>query len=731
VAVGYIGTRFHACARHADRPKYALPTVEDVLVEAVQRAWGDVVLKVVWCTSTERGTHAAENLAVLTVRSSQRCDAALQRELDSSDIWLLGPTGPAIPHPYFSIPRAVKRRAYRCFIPYAALLRPTDLNREEGEGPIARSQDGLQILNLPHGTTEEGVAALCREHGVAVRASDVSLSSNWRASWAIVRLLSAEARMLHPQLNKLRMPGGHVLTVLRAAEARAKLRVQHRMKAPLRALRGPETGRRSFRAFLPEADDRSSMRSLQRAFQPWFHEELCCVDEAGGRPWYETDFAVVIFAAAGFGTQQLRRMLGAVVAEVRGTEGEGYVESCFGPHAAIAPAAPAEALCLDAVTFGPQGWDWRRALGLDCEAAETRRRLTWTRAAEESRQPWAEFLELLDTGATRSHLHEELFVAASDGHVGRLCAALDARADVDARDKYGRTALHMAAAAGHLAAVETLLVRGASVNHAANGGSSPCIVAAAAGHAEVVRRLEMAGADCHKPGPGGKSAVRYLAEVKGAEADRGMSKAAVVTTLIPPAQAHAGAGTVIVDGAFDHAFLERMAVLWQCLPPAHQVKFSPTQRAHFVDSEGWVTRELEAAAAAAGLPGPLRVQAPMRFLCYTTPGGYLPPHVDLPRLDAAIGRRTTHSFLLYLTDCTEGGETLLLECRKGDEELARMGGVVHGPRGTLVAVEPRRGRLLLMPHSCPHASAATVDVPKLLVRGEVLAAKGVDEVLWS
>jgi hypothetical protein len=78
----------------------------------------------------------------------------------------------------------------------------------------------------------------------------------------------------------------------------------------------------------------------------------------------------------------------------------------------------------------------------------------------------------------------------------------------------------------------------------------------------------------------------------------------------------------------------------------------------------------------------------MRFLCYPEAGGALPVHVDLPRIVKADGNatdalalhtklmmgegesinvekkasvKTTHSFLLYLTDCAVGGQTLLLE----------------------------------------------------------------------
>ena len=108
----------------------------------------------------------------------------------------------------------------------------------------------------------------------------------------------------------------------------------------------------------------------------------------------------------------------------------------------------------------------------------------------------------------------------------------------------------------------------------------------------------------------------------------------------------------------------------------------------------------------------------MRMLSYETAGGQLPPHVDLIRRTPA-GEKTTHSFLLYLTDCDAGGETLLLEAKRGDARLATAGGVVAGERATLARAQPRRGRLLLMPHACPHAAAPVEDVPKRLVRGEV------------
>merc|ERR1719458_597788 len=97
----------------------------------------------------------------------------------------------------------------------------------------------------------------------------------------------------------------------------------------------------------------------------------------------------------------------------------------------------------------------------------------------------------------------------------------------------------------------------------------------------------------------------------------------------------------------------------------------------------------------------------MRFLHYVEVGGGLPPHVDLSRT-GIDGRRSTHTFILYLADCNEGGETVLLQRMEDDEAVV------------IAEVEPRRGRLLLFPHQCPHLARPTVEIPKLLLRGEAL-----------
>ena len=98
----------------------------------------------------------------------------------------------------------------------------------------------------------------------------------------------------------------------------------------------------------------------------------------------------------------------------------------------------------------------------------------------------------------------------------------------------------------------------------------------------------------------------------------------------------------------------------------------------------------------------------MRFLQYAEVGGGLPPHVDLSRT-RRDGRTSRCTFILYLTDCEAGGETVLLE------RIAQ-------PCRVHAAVTPRRGRLLLFPHLCPHLAREVVaeGLPKLLLRGEMI-----------
>jgi 2OG-Fe(II) oxygenase superfamily len=132
--------------------------------------------------------------------------------------------------------------------------------------------------------------------------------------------------------------------------------------------------------------------------------------------------------------------------------------------------------------------------------------------------------------------------------------------------------------------------------------------------------------------------------------------------------------------------------------------------------------------------------AHMRFLTYSHAGSCSPPHTDLSRR-TQDGRCSTHTFLLYLTDCESGGETRLLrsvnpKCRAvgtlndGRGRAEDMEGVSAAvsldatspcaASNVLATIRPKRGRVLIFPHCCPHEGRAADSLPKILLRGEML-----------
>jgi len=92
--------------------------------------------------------------------------------------------------------------------------------------------------------------------------------------------------------------------------------------------------------------------------------------------------------------------------------------------------------------------------------------------------------------------------AIKSGDVQIVLDLLGQGTDVDARDRYGQTALMLAAHAGHRDVVETLIAHRASLNITAKFGLSALMLALVAGHAEIARLLAKAGADLSFRGTG-------------------------------------------------------------------------------------------------------------------------------------------------------------------------------------------------------------------------------------
>jgi len=94
----------------------------------------------------------------------------------------------------------------------------------------------------------------------------------------------------------------------------------------------------------------------------------------------------------------------------------------------------------------------------------------------------------------------------------------------------------------------------------------------------------------------------------------------------------------------------------------------------------------------------------MRFIEYDV-GGYIAAHQDGVKFDTKTGKQSTTSFLLYLKDTCEGGTTDFLDCPEGE--------VLH-------SVEPRRGWILIFPHSALHEGTGVGADAKFLLRGDLL-----------
>eukprot|EP01032_Pedospumella_encystans_P009672 gene9672-11366_t len=213
-------------------------------------------------------------------------------------------------------------------------------------------------------------------------------------------------------------------------------------------------------------------------------------------------------------------------------------------------------------------------------------------------------------------------------------------------------------------------------------------------------------------------------------------------------------GAFCVDHFFEDAFLQSLLSVFTRLPVAPSEKAHCASRSYFCDVEERFTQPLEQAIRRVTRIGSLRdlrgntntididdsdsadstsrtikVFPQMRFLHYEAEGTALAAHVDLARHDPrAVHIKSTHTFILYLTDCDAGGgETVLLKslCAKGkavstaNSEMVDVLSTCHDGNA-VAAVSPRRGRLLLFPHNCPHEGRAISSKdPKLLLRGEV------------
>lgn len=275
--------------------------------------------------------------------------------------------------------------------------------------------------------------------------------------------------------------------------------------------------------------------------------------------------------------------------------------------------------------------------------------------------------------------------------------------DVNMTNEYGQTALFISAWRGYTRIVTLLLDYGADQAICAHGGSTAREASQVKGHLDVLEVLGYSSSGTVDTSSG----LRFSGHSTGKPIE---SRS---VTLIEFGKDHPGAGSFFIDGSFDKSSIDGLISLWEEIP----VDFSSSkqnisnklcsERSYFCDTDGQIGQLLANAIRKHMSVSEVEVWPHMRFLHYSQPGSVLAPHIDLCRVDLS-GRRSTHTFILYLHDCEVGGETLLLEGMTGNTQNT-----------ALARVSPRRGRLLLFPHNCPHKGEEVKSIPKILLRGEV------------
>lgn len=169
-------------------------------------------------------------------------------------------------------------------------------------------------------------------------------------------------------------------------------------------------------------------------------------------------------------------------------------------------------------------------------------------------------------------------------------------------------------------------------------------------------------------------------------------------------------GVYVVDDAVPSEVVKKLLELYAATPISVSDRSSSDdiERRHFIDATGVLQIAFSEALAEQVCLAP---QA--KFLLYRSQHAEMKAHIDLAKSVAWLGEThrpsTSHTWILYLSDCPEGGgATVLLE------DVSRQ------PPVERLSVCPRRNRLFVFPHRTPHAGLPLRNGDcKLLARGEL------------
>ena len=188
--------------------------------------------------------------------------------------------------------------------------------------------------------------------------------------------------------------------------------------------------------------------------------------------------------------------------------------------------------------------------------------------------------------------------AAMNGDHKAVAALIAQRADVNAPQADGATALQWAVYRDDLPMIERLLVAGARVNAANRHGTTPLALACINGSARTIDRLLRAGADPNERGPNGETALMMASRTGAVDAMTVLLKAGAdvnatetlrgTTALMwAAAQSHPAAVKLLIDHGADVALRSKSAAL------GRTAYLAPTARqraSQLVNENGGATR---------------------------------------------------------------------------------------------------------------------------------------------
>jgi hypothetical protein len=271
-------------------------------------------------------------------------------------------------------------------------------------------------------------------------------------------------------------------------------------------------------------------------------------------------------------------------------------------------------------------------------------------------------------GTYKKQRSEVLLSATYAGDYRRVEAVIRAGVDLNAQNEYGQTALFIACWKQYHDIVELLLDCGTTMMTPDNAGVFP------------------------------EDVLHPFVDYQGLTTQNGSVECISIDHPTLPKMYQ-------FDNFFSSKFLDKLLSIYEVLPIEKGAKQYCNDRKYFCDSLGIVQHAFSEVLGTVAQQ--VHTMAHMRFLVYQHEGGAVTPHIDLSRTVGEVS--STHTFILYLKDCAEGGETNILDRIPTKHQTC-----------TIVrSIKPKYGRMVIFPHHTPHEGLPVISVPKVLLRGEL------------